>query len=133
MERGALGKVYRDGEAIVRQGEMGNCMYMIQSGTVEVVQEQEGRHVRLTTLGEGDIFGEMALFEQQPRSATVRAVGEARVLTIDKRVFFRQVHRDPTLAFNVLKKMSKHIRDTSAELTQLKAELDRIQGKDRPQ
>ena len=86
MEAGALGKVYRDGEAIVRQGEVGDCMYIVQAGHVEVLQEKEDKEVRLTVLGEGDIFGELALFEKEGRSATVRALGQARVLTVDKKI-----------------------------------------------
>ncbi|MBP1727359.1 MAG: Cyclic nucleotide-binding domain, partial [Deltaproteobacteria bacterium] len=58
METGALGKVYRDGEVIVREGEVGNCMYVIQAGQAEVLAEKEGREVRLRVMGEGDIFGE---------------------------------------------------------------------------
>ena len=121
MEKGALGKVYRSGEAIVRQGEVGDCMYVIQAGQAEVVQEKEGKEVRLALLGEGDVFGEMALFDRETRSATVRALGETRVLTVDKRTFLRRVHEDPSLAFHILQRMSRRIRELDAELFRLKA------------
>jgi len=120
METGALGKVYRDGEVIVRQGEAGDCMYVIQTGQVEAILEKEGKEVRLAVLGEGDVFGEMALFEREERSATVRALGDVRVLTIDKRTFLRQIHEDPSLAFSILQKMSYRIRELDAELGRLK-------------
>jgi len=120
METGALGKVYRDGEVIVRQGEAGDCMYVIQTGQVEAILEREGKEVRLAVLGEGNVFGEMALFEREARSATVRALGEVRVLTIDKRTFLRRVHEDPSLAFRILQKMSHRIRELDTELVRLK-------------
>jgi len=120
MERSSLGKVYRDGEAIMRQGEAGDCMYVIQAGQAEVLQEKEGREVRLAVLGEGDVFGEMALFEREPRSATVRALGDLRALTVDKKTFLRQVHEDASLAFRILQKMSYRIRELDAELVRLK-------------
>ena len=120
METGALGKVYRDGEVIVRQGEAGDCMYVIQTGQVEAILEKEGKEVHLAVLGEGDVFGEMALFEREERSATVRALGDVRVLTIDKRTFLRQIHEDPSLAFSILQKMSYRIRELDAELGRLK-------------
>ena len=122
METGALGKTYANGAIIFRQGDVGDCMYVIQAGQVEVLHEQEGREVYLTTLGEGDVFGEIALFQREARSATVRALGEARVLTVDKRTFMRRVHEDPSLAYRILQKMSNRIRELSTELAQLKAQ-----------
>jgi CRP/FNR family cyclic AMP-dependent transcriptional regulator len=119
MVTGGLGKVYRDGEEIVRQGEVGDCMYVIQMGQAEAIQGEEGKEVRLAVLGEGDIFGEMALFERMPRSATVRALGDVRVLTIDKKTFLRRVHEDPSLAFRILQKMSYRIRELDTELVRL--------------
>ncbi|HEY92598.1 MAG TPA: cyclic nucleotide-binding domain-containing protein [Dehalococcoidia bacterium] len=120
MEKGGLGKVFRDGEVIVNQGDTGDCMYIIQAGRAEVLQKKEDKEVRLAMLEEGDVFGEMALFQQQPRSATVRASGEARVLTVDKRIFLRRVHEDPSFAYLILQKMSQRIRDLDAELVQMK-------------
>ena len=120
MVTGGLGKVYGDGEEIVRQGETGDCMYVIQTGQTEAIQGKEGKAVRLAVLGEGDVFGEMALFERKPRSATVRALGEVRVLTIDKKTFLRRVHEDPSLAFLILQKMSWRIRELDNELVRIK-------------
>ena len=122
MEKDSLGKVYRDGEVIVRQGETGDCMYVIQKGQAEVLQEKEGKEVRLAVLGEGDVFGEMALFEREVRSATVRALGDMRALTVDKRIFLRQVHEDPSLAFRILEKLSHRIRQLDGEMFRLKSE-----------
>ena len=119
MVTGSLGKVYVDGEEIVRQEETGDCMYVIQTGQVEAIQGKEGKEVRMAVLGVGDVFGEMALFERMPRSATVRALGEVRVLTIDKKTFLRQVHEDHSLAFRILQKMSYRIRELDTELFRL--------------
>lgn len=120
MRDGALGKVYRDGDCIVRQGEVGHCMYVVQQGAVDVLLEEAGRTFRLTQLGPGAIFGEMALCEKAPRSATVRAVGEVRVLTVDKRTFLRRVQEDPSLAFHVLRAMSARIRALDVEVARLR-------------
>jgi len=125
MDTGALGKVYNDGEVIVRQGDEGNCMYVIQAGEVEVVHEAGGAEVALAVLGAGDVFGEMALFDREARSATVRAKGEARVLTLDKRTFLRRVHEDPSVAFRILQRMSHRIRQLNDEIARLSAEMAR--------
>jgi CRP/FNR family transcriptional regulator, cyclic AMP receptor protein len=120
MSMEGLGKVYGDRQVIVRQGETGDCMYAIQSGRVEVVRETDGGEVRVAVLDEGDIFGEMAIFEKEVRSATVRALGETRVLSIDKRTFLRRVQEDPSLAFNLALMLCKRIRRLNAELASLK-------------
>jgi len=119
MGQGALGTLYRDGDAIVRQGELGDCMYVVQSGEVEVVQTTSGGEQRLAVLGTGDFFGEMAVFEKEVRSATVRAHGEARALKVDKRTLLRRIKEDPLLAVNLLQTLSHRIRELNAQLADL--------------
>ncbi len=119
MVRGALGKSYSDGEEIIRQGNVGESMYVVQSGRVEVIQSTPGGETQhLAFLEAGDFFGEMAIFEKQRRSATVRASGQARVLKIDKKTLLRRIREDPLLAVNLLKTMSHRIRELDAELSQ---------------
>ena len=118
MVRGALGRVYRDGEVIVEQGRTGQAMYVVQGGRVEVVQQADnGEEQHLAFLDAGDFFGEMAVFEREVRSATVRADGEARVLKIDKRTLLTRIREDPLLAINLLKTMSHRIRDLNTEVS----------------
>ena len=116
-EKGVLGKEYADGEIICRQGERGDRMYVIQAGQVTVVREDGDLEFVVGELKSGDIFGEMAIVDRQPRSATVRAKGTARVLTLDKRAFMRQVHEDPSLAYRILEGMSRRIRKLDEELS----------------
>ena len=116
MGKGALGKIYADGEAIVRQGAVGDCMYVVQSGRVEVLQATDAGEQRLAFLETGDFFGEMSVFEKQRRSATVRASGEARVLKVDRKTLLRRIKEDPLLAVNLLQTMSHRIRDLNAGL-----------------
>jgi len=122
MDTGFLGIIYHDGDAIVRQGEVGECMHVIQSGRAEVLKEKGGREIRLAILGEGDFFGEMALIDPETRSASVRAMGEVRAITVDKKTFMQRVHEDPSLAFRILQKMSQRIRDLDYELARLKSQ-----------
>ena len=124
MDSTELGRIYADGEVIVRQGERGSCMYVIQSGSVEVIDDGGGRELRLATLEAGDFFGEMAIFERQARSATIRARGESRVLTIDRRTLMRRIQNDPTIAFNLLQTLSHRVRLLDAEVKRLSALVD---------
>lgn len=120
MRKGALGKEYQDGEDIIRQGDTGDCMYEILKGKVEVLQEKMNQQVRLAVLGKGDFFGEMAIFEHEVRSATVRAMGKVRVLTIDKRTLLSRISEDPSLAFRMVERLSHRIRELDVELVRLK-------------
>jgi len=124
MEQGLLGRVYEDGEVIVCQGALGDCMYVIEDGTVEIVAEREGHETLLRTAGTGELIGEMAIFEHRPRSATVRARGAARVLTLDKRNFMRRISEDPTLAFRIIESMARRVRELSDEVVRLSSGRD---------
>ncbi|MCK5407408.1 MAG: cyclic nucleotide-binding domain-containing protein, partial [Candidatus Krumholzibacteria bacterium] len=64
--------------------------------------------------------GEMAIFEREVRSASVRARGEARVLTLDKKNFLRRINEDPSLAFRIVQAMSGRIRELSKEVARLR-------------
>ena len=123
MDQGALGKEFQDGEIIVRQGDVGDSMFVIQEGKVEVLREDDGQETRLRVAEEGEFMGEMSIFERQKRSATLRALGKVRILTIDKKNFLRRIHEDPSLAFRIAQNMSSRIRELSDEIARLKHEL----------
>lgn len=112
----SLGKEYKDGEVIVRQGEVGKCMFVIQEGEVEAVAEADGKELRLRTMGPNEFFGEMALFEKEIRTATIRAIRPTRVLTVDKKNFLGGIHEDPSLAFRIVQTMSHRVRDLTERL-----------------
>jgi CRP-like cAMP-binding protein len=135
MSEGVLGKLYADGELIVRQGEMGNCMYVVQSGKLEVLREEHDGSVRIGVMEVGEFFGEMSIFEHEVRSASVRALGEARVMSIDKRTFLRRMEEDPPLAFNLLTTMAHRVRRLTGEVASLKLKIaapaPRLNGEER--
>ena len=120
MSEGELGRVYEDGEVIVSQGDPAECMYVVQSGEVEVFTKSGNREIPLRRLGKGEVIGEISLFDRATRSATVRARGRARLLTIDKATFLSRVHEDPTLAFHIVKTMARRIRELSEEVARLR-------------
>ena len=125
MDQGALGKEFADGEIIVRQGDVGDSMFVIQDGQIEVLKEVDGEETLLRVAKEGEFMGEMAIFERDSRSATLRARGPVRILTIDKKNFLKRDHKDPTLAFRLVHTMSKRVRHLSDEVARLKAEGQR--------
>lgn len=124
MTTGALGRVYENGQVVFRQGDPGCCLFVVQEGEVEVIDESGGRETVLRVAGRNELFGEMAVFERETRSATVRARGRTRILTIDKKNFLRRINEDPSLAFNLVERMSRRIRELSAEVVRLRQRLE---------
>ena len=111
-----LGKEYRTGEVVFRQGDQGNCMFVIQRGEVEAVVDSDGRELRLRTMGPNEFFGEMALFEKEIRTATIRTLKPSRILSIDKKNFLGGIHEDPSLAYRIVQTMSHRISDLTDRL-----------------
>lgn len=126
MKIGELGRVYEDGETICREGDEGDCMYVIQSGTVSVNKKSAGGEIFIRTLYEGEIFGETALFTHLPRSATVTANGKVRILRVDKNKFIAGVSDDPSLAFMIIKSMCGRIVDLTEKLSVFKKNREKL-------
>ncbi len=91
--------VFAPGDVIISAGEHGRHIYFISAGSVEVLGE-DGKTL-IQTLSEGDFFGELALLHDQPRIATVRAVGYCDLYTLDREAFARTLDRYPDFAAHI--------------------------------
>jgi CRP-like cAMP-binding protein len=120
MKEGELGKIFRDGEVVFKEGEKGETMYVLQAGKVRIKRDSPYGEITLGTLESGEIFGEMALFDRLPRSATAIALGDARILSVDRKKLFPTISKDPTLLFKILETMSQRIRRLDDEIGKLK-------------
>lgn len=80
---------FLDGATIIRQGDPGDSFYLIKDGSVKCTQNKQGREIDLMTLSRGNYFGEMALLLDEPRHASVTAVGSVEVLSLRKQEFTR--------------------------------------------
>ena len=92
----------RAGELIVKQDEVGGCMYVLVSGEAKVVHHSGGRDIDLATLKAGDFFGELALVDEGPRSADVLATSDCVLLRITQAVISAVAGVYPTAAFKFL-------------------------------
>ena len=119
MESGNLGRLYQHEETVFRQGQAGECMYVILEGKVEVFLEREGEEVPLKLCREGDFLGEMALFNREVHASSARALGNTRILTVDRKNFLRRIQEDPTIAFRLVEKLSQQIKELNQEVAVL--------------
>ena len=110
----AVEQSYRAGEEIVRQGDTGVGAFIIRSGRVEVVQERGGQTERLAELKAGEVFGEMALLDEFPRSATVRAIEPTTCLGIQRWHFKGILESHPQLALALLPVLTRRLRTAEA-------------------
>jgi CRP/FNR family cyclic AMP-dependent transcriptional regulator len=117
-----LGRIFSDGEVIFREGDPGDCMYVILEGKIRITKDGPSGDVQLVTLQEGELFGEISFFDRLPRASTATSVGKSYILTVDKKMFFSNITRDPTIAFKVLEAMSSRMRRLNSEYMKLNAE-----------
>jgi ATP/ADP translocase len=107
-------EVFQPGTAIVREGEFGDCMYLIVSG--EVLISREGQFS--VTAKAGELFGEMSLFDGETRFATVSAVHRVRLLRLDRQDLFELMEEQPSIAIGICQTLSRHARDSIMRLEQ---------------
>jgi CRP/FNR family cyclic AMP-dependent transcriptional regulator len=107
-------RTFSSGEMIARQGESGICFYLILDGRVEV---RRGSRM-LSKLGRGQFFGEMALFDKEPRSADVVAVEDTTCLILTSWNFKSFVKVNPEVSFNLIKELVRRLRETDRSLSE---------------
>ena len=105
--------------AIVEIGDPGRSLYLVVEGQVRVVYPSANADFELARLGPGEFFGEMALLNDKPRSATVRALTEVDALVLDKEDFRRVVGETPGMALHLLAALSVRIRNADEQISSL--------------
>ncbi len=114
------------GEAVFREGDAGDALYIVTEGAVSAIKEidrDKGLEKVIATMGAGNFFGEMALLDDQPRSATIRAAGTASLLMIKRDEFTALLQEDVLVAsrllFGIIKEVSNRLRESNTELVTL--------------
>ena len=109
---------FQGGEAVFHEGDESDTCYVVRSGHVRAVREHtDGRTLTLATLGPGEIFGELAIFDQERRSATVEALDDIEVVAILAADMRRMLGRHPDIAVKLLAALSRRLRETNERLT----------------
>src|SRR2546421_5820307 len=113
-------KHFQAGELVFSKGDNGNAMYCIYSGKVEIFLPAEGGadRVDLKEVGDGEHFGELALFDEKPRSASAEAKTDCTLLELAREHFIHDIVRSEAAVLAVLSEMAVRLRDTNALLSQ---------------
>ncbi len=104
------------GDLLASEGETGDAAFVIVSGELQVVKRSRTAEVPIAVLGPGEIVGEMAIFEAQPRNASVRAVGQARVIRIARDEILELLRTRPTATLSMLRTVMGRLRNTESML-----------------
>jgi uncharacterized membrane protein len=114
-------KTFHPGDLVFSQGEPGVSMYVVQSGAVQIYlpsAEKDVPPVVLKDLRTGEYFGELALFDDKPRSASVRVMVDTVLLELTREQLAEHLGRSPKAAMTILSLMSERLRETNAMLSQ---------------
>lgn len=104
-------------EVIIYEGDFSQELYMVVTGHVRIIKDYKGSHERTLTIhGSGDFFGEMAIFEGAPRSATAVTVDEAELLVLSPDKFKQTIYQKPDMAFEIFRELSARLRRREEEI-----------------
>lgn len=113
-----LGREFRAGDVLFREGEQGEEMYVIQSGLVQILKRVGADERPLATLGRGEFLGEMAILNGKPRTATAVVLEDAKCLVIDSATLEQMVSSNTEIALRLVKKLARRL-DSADEMIQL--------------
>ena len=107
----SLGKDYPKGTILFKEGDVGNEMYIIHKGKVRVTKKIRNVEKTLAILSKGDFFGEMAILNRKPRSATVEVIEDSRFLVVNSETLKILLKKDDQIAIRLLLKLSSRLQE----------------------
>jgi len=113
------GRIYVAEQRIFTEGEIGVEMFIIQSGKVRISKRSKDVETTLVVLEAGDFFGEMAVIDKGPRSATATAVGDTTCVALDEDLFEQQMQNNARIVKKILKNMSTRLREANRQIENL--------------
>jgi CRP/FNR family cyclic AMP-dependent transcriptional regulator len=114
-----FGKKIPAGTVLFQEGDRGEEMYIIQSGRVKISKRIRGVEKTLATLEKGEFFGEMAILNDKPRSASAETVDECEMLVIDRKTFDTLLRTNVEIAIRFIKRLAERLRETNDQMEAL--------------
>jgi len=110
------GRVWPTGTVLFREGEPGHEMFIIERGRVQLTRNLRGVEKILAVLPPGEFFGEMAIINQKPRSATATVIEEAHLLVLDQPTFEKMIQENTAIAVRLIKKLAARLEQTNLQV-----------------
>lgn len=115
-------KALKTDQSLFNEGDPADSMYIVRRGEIKVYLHKDGHEVSLATIGEGGIVGEMAFFDQKPRSASVKATKDAEVTVITKDDFGKLMKQIPKWFVTLMSSLSVRLRQTNERLQKIESQ-----------
>lgn len=109
-----FGRSFAAGDVLFREDEPGDTMFVIQAGQVRISKASRDGHKTLAILGPGEFFGEMAILNSKPRTATAEAMTPVRCLVIDARTFAQMIVSNAEIAVRLITKLARRLDSANA-------------------
>lgn len=119
---------YRDGERLFDQGDEGEAAYVVIEGAVEVLVRVNGGERSVATLGKGEIFGELAVLCDRPRTTGIAARGDLVALRLERGVILNMLREFPDIALQMIRILGRRLELTTHQLARAAPAPDRLQG-----
>ena len=119
---------FGNGEELFRAGEPSDCAYVIMEGEVEVMADTEAGEVVAVTLSKNELFGEMGVLSNAPRSASIRAKGDVKALRITDEAFLKLLRDNPDVALDVLRQLSDKLARSHKQFEDMQSRLMRYES-----
>lgn len=103
-------RVYYPGDTVFREGEQGECAFIVQEGMIEITRDDNGKKAVLGSIGKGGIFGEMALIDNSPRMATAKASKQSTLMIVTSAAFHAKIKNADPFVRGLLNIFAKNIR-----------------------
>src|SRR6185295_10619688 len=110
---------FDNGQVLFHKGDDGDEMYIIQSGRVAIKKKVKDGDTTLAVLEKGDFFGEMAILERMPRSASAEVVEDGDLIVISNEIFGDMIKANPEIAVRMLRKYSIRLREANKQIEQI--------------
>src|SRR5512145_2211239 len=114
-----FGKRFPTGTVLFREGDKGEEMFILQSGKVKISKKIRGVEKTLATLEKGEFFGEMAILNDKPRSASAETLVECEMLVIDRKTFDALIRGNVEIAVRFIKRLADRLRETNDQMEAL--------------
>lgn len=114
-----FGRKIPAGTVLFQEGDKGEEMYIIQSGRVKISKRIRGVEKTLATLEKGEFFGEMAILNDKPRSASAETIEECEMLVIDRKTFDALIRGNVEIAVRFIKRLADRLRETNDQMEAL--------------
>lgn len=119
---------YRAGERLFEKGDEGDSAFIVIMGSVDVLVPVDGGEKAVATLGRGEVFGEMAVLTEEPRSTAIAAHDDLKVLRIDRPALLSLLREFPDIAIELIRVLARRLATTTRDYAETRAALETLKS-----